>query len=87
VVTTLRNELGDHLDGLDGILVPARASTGGHTRMNLDLVISGALDRACDTVGAVRADSLGEGLRMVACGLGSFLLVLVPPRSASLRPA
>lgn len=44
VISAVRDELADHLDGLDGVLVPARAVTYGHKRMNCPIVIGQVLD-------------------------------------------
>jgi hypothetical protein len=40
----VRSELGGHLSGLDGVLVPAQATTYGYKRVRLPLVLSPYLD-------------------------------------------
>jgi hypothetical protein len=43
VIAAVRTELANHLAGLDGVLVPARANTPGYHRYYFDLVVSRAL--------------------------------------------
>lgn len=45
VVKAARAELATHLDGLDGVLVPARATSDAHRAGVLDLVITASLHR------------------------------------------
>ena len=44
VQRAVRDELADHLTGMDGVLVPARAVLDQHKAMTVDLVISGPLE-------------------------------------------
>lgn len=45
VIAGARAELANHLEGFDGVLVPARATSSGYRPGVLNLVISGALTR------------------------------------------
>lgn len=43
VVAAVRAELASHLDGFDGVLIPARVTSNGWKRMAADVTISGVL--------------------------------------------